>query len=505
MKARPGRFARLGGGGRGDGRRRTGDVTARPGQVARAGPACRRRGRGRAKAPPRTRARVAAVLLLSSSVAALAPRAAAQQDDHVIPGVSLGLVYEADYLRPLAVMPFFGDAAGHAAAVQAELIMGRDLRYSDRFRVLDSLPAGLAGGGVDYELWDGFGVDLVVSGQVERRGFQTQLEIELHDVVYARVLERGRFAIPPPSHEDFRMAVHRAADAVVLWATGDPGAAATRIAFSMRPDADDVTTEIFLVDSDGENLERLTRDESNTASPVWAPSGDRISYTSWKSGAPRIYERRLADGTERPLEPGRPGQQITPAYHPGGDRIAFALLGAPGLFEYAIGDDCCLVRFGGGRHRNYQPTYSPDGAEIAFTSNRLGVATPQIYVMPAGGGDARLLSPYRYGQGGYFTDPDWSPTSSKIAFAGRIRGRRTLHQILVADTRTGDSRLVQLTREGDNQDPSWAPDGRHIVFTAERGVYVVDSGSGRIRLLVGVRGARAEDPDWSPRLVPQGG
>jgi len=481
-------------------------MKARPWVFARQGRP-RRRGLGRAKERARTVACAAAVLLPAGVAAGLAPRAAAQQDDHVIPGVSLGLVYEADYLRPLALMPFFGDGAGHAAAVQAELIMGRDLRYSDRFRVLDSLPVGLAGGGVDYELWDGFGVDLVVSGQVERRGFETHLAIELHDIVYARVLERGRFAIPPPSHEDFRMAVHRAADAVVLWATGDPGAAATRIAFSMRPDADDVATEIFLVDSDGENLERLTRDLSNTASPVWAPSGDRISYTSWKAGAPRIYERRLADGTERPLEPGRPGQQITPAYHPSGDRIAFALLGASrdGLFEYAIGDDCCLVRFGGGRHRNYQPTYSPDGAEIAFTSSRLGVATPQIYVMPASGGDARLLSPYRYGQGGYFTDPDWSPTSSKIAFAGRIRGRRTLHQILVADTRTGDSRLVQLTREGDNQDPSWAPDGRHIVFTAERGVYVVDSGSGRIRLLVGVQGARAEDPDWSPRLVRRGG
>lgn len=450
------------------------------------------------------------VLILFAGLAACVawPAAASAQDENVIPGVSLGLVYEPDYLRPLAVMPFFGDGAdSHAAAVEAERIVARDLHNSDRFRVVDSLPASLAGGGVDYELWDDFGVDLLVTGVVEARLGGRTLVIELHDVVYARVLERDRFPIPSPSHAGFRMAIHRAADAIVLWATGDPGAAATRIAFSMRPDPTDVATEIYLVDSDGENLRRLTRDESNTASPTWAPNGRALAYTSWKSGEPRIYERNLADGSERMLQPGRAGQQITPAYHPGGVRLAFALLGGArgGLFEYALGDDCCLSRLGGGRYRNVQPTYSPDGTEIAFTSDRLGVATPQVYVMPANGGEARLLSPYRYGQGGYFTDPDWSPVSSKVAFAGRIRGRRTLYQILVADTKTGDSRLIQLTRQGDNQDPSWAPDGRHIVFTAERGVYVVDSGTGRIRQLAPVRGARAEDPDWSLPLPPDEG
>ncbi len=449
--------------------------------------------------------------LLAAGLAALAaglPSDGSAQDENVIPGVSLGLVYEADYLRPLALMPFFGTGAeGHAAAVEAELIMARDLRNSDRFRVVDSLPASLAGGGVDYGLWDGFGVDLLVTGSVEDGMGGRTLAVELHDVVYARVLEQGRFPIPSASDAGYRMAVHRAADAIVLWATGDPGAAATRIAFSMRTDPADVATEIYLVDSDGENLRRLTRDESNTASPAWAPGGRRLAYTSWKSGEPRIYERNLADGSERMLEPGRAGQQITPAYHPGGGRLAFALLGGArgGLFEYAVGEDCCLSSLGGGRYRNVQPTYSPDGTEIAFTSDRLGVATPQVYVMPASGGEARLLSPYRYGQGGYFTDPDWSPVSSKVAFAGRIRGRRTLYQILVADTKTGDSRLVQLTRQGDNQDPSWAPDGRHLVFTAEQGVYVVDSGTGRIRRLVRVQGARAEDPDWSPPLPPGNG
>ena len=343
---------------------------------------------------------------------------------------------------------------------------------------------------------------------VEARLGGRTLVIELHDVVYARVLERDRFPIPSPSHAGFRMAIHRAADAIVLWATGDPGAAATRIAFSMRPDPTDVATEIYLVDSDGENLRRLTRDESNTASPAWAPNGRVLAYTSWKSGEPRIYERNLADGSERMLQPGRAGQQITPAYHPGGVRLAFALLGGArgGLFEYALGDDCCLSRLGGGRYRNVQPTYSPDG-----TGDR-------VHVRPPGSGHASSVRDARERRRGppavplslrpraaTSPTPTGPPCPARWRSPGGFAAAAPLYQILVADTKTGDSRLIQLTRQGDNQDPSWAPDGRHIVFTAERGVYVVDSGTGRIRQLAPVRGARAEDPDWSPPLPPDEG
>jgi TolB protein len=171
-----------------------------------------------------------------------------------------------------------------------------------------------------------------------------------------------------------------------------------------------------------------------------------------------------------------------------------------GIFTHDLQRSGCLAYRAGGPWSDLGPTSPPDGRWRAFNTLRFGDPVPQVMLMPAEGGNAETLSPYEYGNGGYFTSPDWSPIGDLVAFHGRIeRGR---YHILVASLADNGRVLRQLTAEGNNEDPSWAPDGRHLVFVGERswgyGLFVIDATTGKYRALMS--GRRVGVPDWSPAL-----
>lgn len=95
------------------------------------------------------------------------------------------------------------------------------------------------------------------------------------------------------------------------------------------------------------------------------------------------------------------------------------------------------------------------GSRIFFVSNRAG--SPQIYYTQEGGSPQRVTY-----QGRYNTEPSVSPDGSKLAFSSLIGG----FQIYVLDLATGTQ--TQITKAGNNEQPSFCPDGHFLTIMSDR-------------------------------------
>ena len=138
------------------------------------------------------------------------------------------------------------------------------------------------------------------------------------------------------------------------------------------------------------------------------------------------------------------------------------------------------------------PSFSPDGTQIAFESDRGG--SQQVYVMAADGSNQRRIS---FGDGRYAT-PVWSPRGDLIAFTKMLRGT-----FGIGVMRTDGSGERRLTESFLDESPTWAPNGRVIMFARSgaggpSSIWSVDLTGQNLRRVP--TPGEASDPAWSPDL-----
>src|SRR3954463_954199 len=314
------------------------------------------------------------------------------------------------------------------------------------------------------------------------------------DSVLTRFAARDSVARDSAARER-RLGIHVVADEIERWITGTRGIAATRIAFIDG-------TKLKVIDSDGAN-ERTLPTSGAALSPSWHPSGRSLVYVDADDRGTRIATIDLRTMRPRLFPASSRGLNITPVYTRDGKNIVWASGGdspAELVLANAAGEDSVSVPYVGRLGaETTSPSFSPDGKQIVFMSPV--PLTPQLYIMNLDGTGLKLLTPMVPGKRSYRTGPEWSPRGDEIAF------QQQNGDFQVWTIRIKDRFMKQLTNEGENEDPSWAPDGRHMSITRRlgaigdpRSIWILDKQTGRLRQLTLSGDARLSD--WSPPVRP---
>ena len=270
-----------------------------------------------------------------------------------------------------------------------------------------------------------------------------------------------------PTDLQVRKFAHQFADEIISkLSNGLPSVAQTQIAF-VRATTPGVK-EIWVMDYDGANQHQLTNLHSISLTPRWSPDGSRIAFTCYApykgiTGA-QICMYSI-DASKLISFPRFAGTNSTPAWSPDGTQIIFSSsMQGTGTELYVSdinGGRPKRLTQSGGNIANVSPAWNPKtGQTIAFVSDRGG--SPQLYLMNADGTSASKID---LPEKGYVIDPAWSPNGQLLAFSWRRPNDD--YDIYVMDA--SSRQIVELTRDqGRNERPSWAPDGRHIVFESTR-------------------------------------
>lgn len=356
--------------------------------------------------------------------------------------------------------------------------------FIEKITTIDTVPR--------FADWRTINAQGLVTGRITRQpDGRLKSEFRLWDVVGGTQLTGQQYFTSP---DNYRRIAHIIADAIYERLTGEKGYFDTRIVFVDESGPKDRRIKrLALMDQDGANIRYLTRGDDLVLTPRFSPTTQEITYMSFGQGDPRVYLLNVETG-QREIVGNFPGMTFSPRFSPDGQRVIMSLEqgGNANLFVMDLRSKA-TTRLTDTAGIDTAPCYSPDGTRVCFESDRGG--RQQIYVMPGTGGMAQRIS---FGEGSYST-PVWSPRGDFIAFT-----KQTAGAFAIGIIRPDGSGERILTEGYHNEGPTFAPNGRVIMFfrdpggNAGPGLYTVDV-TGRNELRVPTPGF-ASDPAWSPLL-----
>jgi TolB protein len=397
---------------------------------------------------------------------------------------------------PIAITEFQTDGSvDPKIAREITQVVTGNLERSGLFKPIDSgafiQRVADVGATPRFEDWRVIQAQALLVGRVEALGDgRLKAEFRLWDVFAGKQLAGEQFFARP---RDARRIGHIIADAVYERITGEKGYFDTRIVFVDETGPKNARVKrLAIMDQDGHNVRLLTTGTDLVVTPRFSPSSQEITYMSFAGDSPKVYLLNIETG-QKEIVGSFPGMTFAPRFSPDGQRIIMSLQEGGNSNIYTMDlRTRTTTRLTNTPAIDTAPSYSPDGRFITFESDRDG--SQQIYVMNADGSGQRRLST----ASGSYSTPVWSPRGDLIAFTKRTGGR-----FLIGVIRPDGTGERILTEGYHNEGPTWAPNGRVLMFFREsRG-----EGGGPRLFTVDLTGynerqvatpAFGSDPAWSP-------
>ncbi|MDR3228704.1 MAG: hypothetical protein LBT53_04760 [Puniceicoccales bacterium] len=223
--------------------------------------------------------------------------------------------------------------------------------------------------------------------------------------------------------------------------------------------------EIYAGDLFFDTVRQLTNYRSISVTPRWTFDGSEVLHTTYANrNFTDIYAVNAVSGARRGVIVGKRGTATGAVSNPKTGQVAFASSGLGDMDIFLANADGKGIRvlFGTKGEVETDPAWSPDGERLAVTSGATG--RPGIHIVNKSGGAARRVSTGF----GYSTEPSWNPVfKNKIAFTYNKSG---VFKIGVVDIASGQVEPLATAGNHRYSNPVWCADGRHILATRVSGV-----------------------------------
>jgi len=394
---------------------------------------------------------------------------------------------------PVAVVPFGWEGQSAQMPLEIAEVISADLYRSGRFDPKaeeDMLQKPTSGADVDFDDWTILGIEAVVVGSVVQTGDNAYtVQFQLFDPYRQTQLVGYRM---PASKGTMRRVAHRAADMIYEKLTGIKGVFSTQVAYvSAQKQGDRKLYRLVVADYDGENENVIMESTDPIMSPAWSPDSRRLAYVSFEGSKSSVFVQQLRTGN-RIRASSEPGINGAPSFSPDGRKLVVTLGGVDGNLDIYTLDLSSREKKRLTTHRaiDTEGSWSPDGRDIYFTSDRAG--GPQIYRVSASGGTPERVT----FEGSYNARPRLSPDGDTLALLHNDRGN---FRIGVMDLERKDLLILSTGRQDES--PSFAPNSDILIYATRasgNGVLETVSADGLIRQRRSSGQADVREPVWSP-------